>query len=55
MSNPLQEIQAPIKDDMEVFENKFRDFMKSNVSLLDRIMTYIVKRKGKQVRPMLFF
>jgi len=55
MSNPLQEIQAPIKNDMEVFENKFKDFMKSNVSLLDRIMTYIVKRKGKQVRPMFVF
>ena len=55
MSNPLQEIQAPIQADMEAFELKFREFMKSNVGLLDRIMTYIVKRKGKQVRPMFVF
>ena len=51
----IQEIQAPIEEEMEVFEVKFRDFMKTNVALLDRIMTYIVKRKGKQVRPMFVF
>jgi octaprenyl-diphosphate synthase len=51
----IQDIQAPIEKEMEVFEIKFRDFMKTNVALLDRIMTYIVKRKGKQVRPMFVF
>jgi octaprenyl-diphosphate synthase len=51
----IQAIQAPIDAEMEIFEGKFRDFMKTNVSLLDRIMTYIVKRKGKQVRPMFVF
>jgi octaprenyl-diphosphate synthase len=34
------------------FEKHFRDAVKSRVSLLDRIMQYIVKRKGKQMRPM---
>ncbi|PKP14439.1 MAG: polyprenyl synthetase, partial [Bacteroidetes bacterium HGW-Bacteroidetes-3] len=29
--------------------------MKSRVSLLDRIMNYIIKRKGKQMRPMFVF
>jgi octaprenyl-diphosphate synthase len=40
---------------MEVFELKFRSFMKTNVMLLDQIMNYIVKRKGKQLRPMFVF
>lgn len=37
---------------MEDFERKFRASMKTQVMLLDKIMTYIVKRKGKQMRPM---
>jgi len=37
------------------FETKFREAMRSRVSLLDKIMHYIVKRKGKQMRPMFVF
>ena len=55
MSLNLKEIQAPIAQEMAEFEKKFRDSMKSKVQLLDRIMTYIVKRKGKQMRPMFVF
>lgn len=51
----IQTIQAPIAAEMELFELKFRSFMKSNVMLLDQIMNYIVKRKGKQLRPMFVF
>lgn len=40
---------------MKVFETKFYGAMKTNVSLLDRIMQYIVRRKGKQMRPMFVF
>ncbi len=40
---------------MERFEEKFRLSMKSNVALLDKITHYIVKRKGKQIRPMFVF
>ncbi len=40
---------------MDLFEGKFKDALKSNVSLLDRIMHYIIKRKGKQMRPMFVF
>ncbi|MFI5142162.1 MAG: polyprenyl synthetase family protein [Bacteroidia bacterium] len=40
---------------MEIFEEKFRDSMKSTVPLLDKITKYIVKRKGKQIRPMFVF
>ncbi|MBT3648281.1 MAG: polyprenyl synthetase family protein [Flavobacteriales bacterium] len=40
---------------MKLFEEKFRASMKSSVPLLDRITHYIVKRKGKQIRPMFVF
>ena len=53
--NQIEQIQQPIALEMEIFEDKFKDSMKSNVQLLDKIMQYIVKRKGKQMRPMLFF
>jgi octaprenyl-diphosphate synthase len=51
----LEEIQRPIAADLQIFEVKFRDSMKTKVMLLDKIMTYIVKRKGKQIRPMFVF
>ena len=40
---------------MDSFEDKFRQSMKSSVPLLDKITHYIVKRKGKQIRPMFVF
>ncbi|MDH4057300.1 MAG: polyprenyl synthetase family protein [Cyclobacteriaceae bacterium] len=55
MSLNLDTIKAPIALQMEEFEHKFRDSMKSKAALLDRIMNYIVKRKGKQMRPMFVF
>lgn len=48
-------IKQPIANELNLFEDKFKLAMKSNVALLDTIMTYIVKRKGKQVRPMFVF
>jgi octaprenyl-diphosphate synthase len=51
----IADIQAPIAAEMDRFEQTFRDLMKSDVMLLDQIMTYIVKRKGKQLRPMFVF
>ena len=51
----LNKIMAPVKTEMKGFETKFRDSMKSRVALLDKIMHYIVKRKGKQMRPMFVF
>ncbi|MGK7388987.1 MAG: polyprenyl synthetase family protein [Candidatus Cyclobacteriaceae bacterium M2_1C_046] len=55
MSIKLNDIKAPIANEMEEFEKKFRSSMKSHVLLLDKIMSYIVKRKGKQMRPMFVF
>src|SRR5688572_21361616 len=51
----LEDIQAPIATEMAEFEKKFRSSMQSRVLLLDKIMSYIVKRKGKQMRPMFVF
>ncbi|WMN11442.1 polyprenyl synthetase family protein [Marivirga salinae] len=55
MGSKIKEIQSPIANEMAEFEIKFRQFMKSKVYLLDKIMGYIVKRKGKQMRPMFVF
>jgi octaprenyl-diphosphate synthase len=55
MSLRLEDIKAPIAREMEDFEQKFRASMKTRVLLLDKIMSYIVKRKGKQMRPMFVF
>ena len=55
MTLSIKDIQAPIADEMKAFEQKFRQFMKSEVMLLDQIMNYIVRRKGKQLRPMFVF
>ncbi len=41
-----------IDQDLTKFEDYFSNAVKSNAPLLDRIMQYIVKRKGKQMRPM---
>ncbi len=51
----LNEIKKPIEQELEQFETKFRQSLKSNVALLDRVMYYIVQRKGKQMRPMFVF
>ena len=51
----VNEIKAPIENEMKDFELKFKASMKSSVPLLDKITHYIVKRKGKQLRPMFVF
>src|SRR3954462_14148133 len=48
----MQISQEILADELKIFESKFRDAVKSNTPLLDRIMRFIVKRKGKQLRPM---
>ena len=51
----IREIQAPVSAEMEAFSGHFRKVLKSDVALLDTIMRYIVKRKGKQMRPLFVF
>ena len=51
----LEKIKLPIKQEMDLFEEKFSNSMISDVPLLNRITHYVVKRKGKQMRPMFVF
>ncbi len=51
----IKKIKAPIEHEMVDFEKRFRSSMKTTVPLLDKITHFIVKRKGKQVRPMFVF
>jgi octaprenyl-diphosphate synthase len=51
----IDKIKLPIAREMEEFEIRFREDMKSDVPLLDKITHYILKRKGKQLRPMFVF
>ena len=53
MTTSLAYIKSPIENELKIFEDKFKDSVKSKVPLLDTIMNYIVKRKGKQMRPLL--
>lgn len=52
---PVEKIKAPIREEMDLFETKFKDAMRSKVPLLNRVMDYIIHRKGKQMRPMFVF
>ncbi len=52
MGASIDHIKLPINKELEAFEKTFSSSMKTNVPLLNTIMTYIVKRKGKQIRPM---
>ncbi len=51
----VDKIKAPIKDEMEKFEPFFRSSMQTKVPLLNIIMNYLLRRKGKQMRPMFVF
>jgi octaprenyl-diphosphate synthase len=51
----LNDIKAPVDNHIQEFEKRFRNSMKSKVPLLDKITRYIVKRKGKQMRPLFVF
>lgn len=51
----LNEIRKPIQPEMQQFEKHFRDSMKSNIPLLNIITNYLLRRKGKQMRPMFVF
>ncbi len=48
----LSEIRAPIEEELQQFEQHFRASLKTEVGLLNRVLRYMLKRKGKQMRPM---
>jgi octaprenyl-diphosphate synthase len=53
--NTINKIKEPVAVELDLFEHKFKQSMKSSVPLLDKITHYIVKRKGKQIRPLFVF
>ena len=53
MSAHLDLIKKPVEKELVVFEARFREAMRSQVALLDKITWYIVKSKGKQLRPLI--
>lgn len=55
MIKTIDEIKKPVQIHLGAFELKFKEAMKSKVPLLDKITTFIIKRKGKQIRPLFVF
>jgi len=51
----VKEMMKPIEPEIAEFEVRFRQSMKSKVALLDKVTHYIIRRKGKQMRPMFIF
>jgi octaprenyl-diphosphate synthase len=49
----LKEISSPIKSELDRFNEIFKDSMRSNVSIVDLIARYIIRQKGKKIRPLL--
>ena len=53
IKNKLAEIVFHIQTELERFEELFKQSMKSNVTLIDLIARYIIRQKGKKIRPLL--
>ncbi len=53
INNTLSKISHPIKSELEEFEDLFKRSMKSNVGLVDLIARYLIRQKGKKIRPLL--
>lgn len=53
MRRLLDDIKAPVREQLKFFEKEFKDSMKSSVPLLNRITHYLTRHKGKQIRPLL--
>ncbi|MCT4672973.1 MAG: polyprenyl synthetase family protein [Prolixibacteraceae bacterium] len=51
----FDQITSPIQTHLDSFEPFFRKAVKSNINMLDKILHYIIRRKGKQMRPIMIF
>ena len=49
----LSEIRAPIQNELDSFRQYFRGAVRTDVALLDRVMRYLLRQKGKEIRPTL--
>jgi octaprenyl-diphosphate synthase len=55
VTNTLDEIKTPVERELSSFNAFFKQAMRSNVTLVDTIARYIVKQKGKRIRPIVVF
>jgi len=53
IKKPLNEISQPIKSELEKFNELFKQSLKSKVGLVDMVAKYIIRQKGKKIRPLL--
>ena len=53
MPVPLSRLREPVERELGAFREHFRDAMATRVSLLDRVTRYVLRRKGKEIRPTL--
>lgn len=53
IKSQLSEITQPIKPELETFNKLFREYMRSKVGLVDLVARYIIRQKGKKIRPLL--
>jgi octaprenyl-diphosphate synthase len=51
----LDTIKEPVKEELKEFERTFQHSLKSNIPLLNIVINFIIRRKGKQIRPILVF
>ncbi len=51
----LDEIKFPVENELKKFSEFFKQAMRSNITIVDTIARYIVKQKGKRIRPILVF
>ena len=51
----LEIIQLPIEKELKDFEPYFKESIKSDIPFLSLVIRYILKKKGKQMRPMFVF
>ncbi len=49
----LSDIRQPVDAEMKTFRRYFRDAMRSKVGILDKVTQYVLRQKGKEIRPML--
>jgi octaprenyl-diphosphate synthase len=54
-THSLDDIKRPVEQEIKEFSGFFKNAMKSNISLVDTIARYIVKQKGKRIRPIVVF
>ncbi|TKG93535.1 polyprenyl synthetase family protein [Puteibacter caeruleilacunae] len=52
---PIDKIKGPIREELKAFEPHFKKTVQSDIPFLGVILNYVLRRKGKQLRPMFVF